>query len=51
MTTPEGVAVAKSKGGPLRGVLGSMWGYWLVLLAFSLGLAAVIYFIWLRGRV
>jgi hypothetical protein len=51
MTTPEVDTVVKAKGGPLRWVLSSMWGYWFVLLAFSLGLAAVIYLIWLRGRV
>ncbi len=27
----------------------SMFGYWILLLAISLGIAAAIYMIWLRG--
>jgi hypothetical protein len=29
----------------------SMLGYWLLLLSISLGIAAAIYMIWLRGLI
>ena len=32
-------------------LLNSMWAFWLMLLAGSLGLATVIYFVWLKGNV
>ncbi len=32
-------------------MLSSMWGYWMFLLAISFGIAAVIYWVWLRGSV
>jgi hypothetical protein len=32
-------------------LINSMWGYWLILLIISLGIATVIYEIWLKGRV
>ena len=51
MTGPQGESTSKPAGGLLRWVLGSMWAYWLTLLAFSMGLAVVIYLIWLRGSV
>jgi hypothetical protein len=52
MTTETTDKTAKAKaGGIKRWVLGSMWGFWVLLLAFSLGLAAVIHLIWLRGNV
>lgn len=32
-------------------LINSMWMFWFVLLAGSMGLAAAIYFIWLKGNV
>lgn len=34
----------------LRWFIDSMLGYWVLLLTISLGSAAVIYEIWLKGR-
>ncbi len=33
----------------MKWLINSMWGYWFLLLAISLGLATVIYEIWLKG--
>ena len=33
----------------MRWFIDSMIGYWVLLLAFSLGTAAVIYEVWLKG--
>jgi len=33
----------------MRWFIDSMIGYWVLLLAISLGIAAVIYEVWLRG--
>ena len=50
MTAVESNTVAKAKaGGPLGFLVRSMWGFWFFLLTFSLGVAAVIYYVWLRG--
>jgi hypothetical protein len=35
----------------VKRLLNSMWGFWLSLLAISFGVAAVIYWVWLRGSV
>lgn len=35
----------------MRWFINSMLGYWVLLLAFSLGTAAVIYEIWLKGNI
>lgn len=35
----------------VKRLLNSMWAYWMFLLAVSFGLAASIYWIWLRGAV
>lgn len=35
---------------PLRWFVDSMLGYWVLLLAISLGTAAVIYEVYLKGR-
>jgi hypothetical protein len=35
----------------VKRMLNSMWGFWLFLLALSFGLAATIYWVWLRGVV
>lgn len=40
---------AMAKG--LRWFIDSMLGYWILLLAISLGAAAGIYELWLKGRV
>lgn len=32
----------------MKSLLDSMLGYWIILLLFSLGVAAVIYLIWLQ---
>lgn len=34
----------------MRWFLRSMLGYWVLLLSISLGAAAVIYEVWLKGR-
>ncbi len=36
--------------GRLRWFVDSMVGYWILLLAVSLGIAAGIYEIWLKGK-
>jgi hypothetical protein len=33
----------------MKAIIDSMIGYWLLLLALSLGAAALIYHFWLRG--
>jgi hypothetical protein len=35
----------------VKRMLNSMWGYWLLLLTISFGIAAAIYWIWLKGNV
>ncbi len=35
----------------MRWFIDSMIGYWILLLAISLGVAAVIYEVWLRGNI
>jgi len=35
----------------MRWFIHSMVGYWVLLLAISLGVAAAIYEIWLRGNI
>ena len=35
----------------LRWFIDSMVGYWILLLAISLGAAAAIYEIWFKGRI
>jgi hypothetical protein len=35
----------------MKWFINSMLGYWILLLAISLGAAAVVYEIWLKGRV
>jgi hypothetical protein len=35
----------------VKRMLNSMWGFWLFLLAISFGIAAAIYWIWLKGTV
>jgi len=51
MTTSGTDLVAKAKGnGLFKSLINSMWGFWLLLLAFSLGLEAIVYFIWLKGN-
>jgi len=42
-------AAVATKGKGMRWFIDSMWGYWLFLLTISLSLAAVIYFVWLKG--
>lgn len=34
----------------MKWFINSMFGYWILLLVISLGAAAVIYEIWLKGR-
>ena len=46
------MAVAGGKDLPMvKRLLNSMWFFWMFLLAISLGIAAVIYLVWLRGTV
>jgi hypothetical protein len=35
----------------MRWFIDSMLGYWILLLAISLGAAAVVYEVWLRGNI
>ena len=35
----------------MKWFVNSMLGYWILLLLFSLGAAALIYEVWLRGHV
>jgi hypothetical protein len=35
----------------IRWCVESMWRFWFVLLAISLGMAAGIYFLWLKGNI
>jgi len=44
MTTLESNGIGKR-------LLNSMWGFWLVLLAASMGLATGIYLVWLKGNI
>jgi hypothetical protein len=41
---------APPPGGLVRALTSSMWGFWFFLLAISMGMAAVIYYVWLRGN-
>lgn len=51
MTTKTSDATPQAKnGGLVQWALNSMWVYWFVLLAVSLGAAAGIYLIWLKGN-
>ncbi len=52
MTGPGSEPAASRKGnGMMKWWINSMWGFWLVLLTFSLGLATAIYFVWLKGNI
>jgi len=52
MTTAATDMVVKAKGnGVMKWWINSMWGFWLVLLVFSLGLATAIYYVWLKGNI
>jgi hypothetical protein len=52
MTTSETAVNGKvTPPGPLvRWLTGNMWGFWFFLLVVSMGMAAGIYAIWLRGN-
>ena len=41
----------KERTGGWRWLVSSMWGFWFLLLAVSLSVAAAIYYLWLQGRV
>jgi len=43
--------VASGNNSLVKRMLSSMWGYWMFLLTISFGVAAAIYWIWLRGSV
>ena len=47
---PELAATTKANG-MMKWWVNSMWGFWLVLLTFSLGLAMAIYYVWLKGNI
>ena len=34
----------------MKWIVNTMWGYWILLLVISMGAAALIYEIWLKGR-
>jgi hypothetical protein len=50
--TSESTTAGKANppGALVRALTGSMWGFWFFLLAISLGMAAAIYYVWLRGN-
>ncbi len=35
----------------MKWLVNTMWGYWILLLVISLGLAALTYEIWLKGKI
>jgi hypothetical protein len=35
----------------MKRLINTMWGYWVLLLTFSLAIAAFAYEIWLKGRI
>jgi hypothetical protein len=47
----ETAVATGSESSMVKRMLSSMWGYWLFLLTISFGVAAAIYWIWLRGTV
>jgi hypothetical protein len=52
--TTGGKDTAVATGGDtslVKRMLSSMLGYWMFLLAISFGVAAIIYWVWLRGTV
>jgi hypothetical protein len=52
MTAPgTDLASATKVNGIMKWWINSMWGFWFVLLLFSLGLAAGIYYVWLKGNI
>ena len=51
MSTEKDLALPSQEQHLVKRLLDSMWFYWLFLLAISFGIAAVIYFVWLRGTV
>ena len=52
MTGSGAALAAPTKGnGMMKWWINSMWGFWLVLLTFSLGLATAIYYVWLKGNI
>ena len=57
MTTAATDVTVKAKRNTMKGNgmmkwwINSMWGFWLVLLTFSLGLATAIYYVWLKGNI
>jgi hypothetical protein len=36
---------------PMKWMINSLLGYWILLLIISLGAAAVVYEVWLKGRI
>jgi hypothetical protein len=42
---------ASESNGIGKRLLNSMWAFWFVLLGLSVGLATVVYFLWLKGNV
>jgi hypothetical protein len=49
VASPEGGKLVATPN-PLRWFVDSMLGYWVLLLTISLGTAAVIYEVYLKGR-
>jgi len=45
------LAPGAKEGGMMKWWINSMWGFWLLLLALSLGMATGIYYIWLKGNI
>jgi hypothetical protein len=51
MTDTTDNLTTKEGSGGWRWLVSSMWRYWFLLLAVSLGAAAAIYCLWMQGRV
>jgi hypothetical protein len=51
MTAGEKDMTTATQSSMVKRLLSSMWFYWMFLLGISFGIAAVIYWIWLRGTV
>ena len=37
--------------GLVKWLVNSMWVFWFLLLGISLGLATVVYYVWLKGNI
>jgi hypothetical protein len=45
------LATSTKDDGFMKRLLNSMWAFWFLLLVVSLGLATVVYYVWLKGNI